>query len=256
MKLGSGEPLTLPAPRLRVLSTAAAVAEEGAATLAAILRRRARTTLVLASGQTMVPLYRALVRLHRAGRAPFRRAATFHLDELAIPPSDPRSFRSFMERRLFSKVDLDPGRIRFLRGDAANRASECERFEAELRRAGPADLALVGIGENGHVAYLEPGTFLAPTTSAVRLSAATRRSLAADGIRPVPREALTMGIETFLGARKILLVATGAAKARALACALEGPVNSRCPASYLSLHPALTVLADRPAARDLARRLR
>ena len=243
--------MTVSGSRLRVLESAAAVAREGAAAVAAILRRRAPTTLVLASGKTMVPLYRELVVLHRSGRAPFRRATTFQLDELAVPPSDSRSFRSFMERRLFSRVDLDPERIRFLRGDALDRSRECARFEAELRRAGPADLALVGIGENGHVAYLEPARFLPPATSAVRLSAATRRALAADGIRPVPREALTMGIETILAARRILLVATGRSKARALARALDGPVGARCPASFLSLHPALTVLADRAAARDL-----
>lgn len=200
----------------------------------------------------MRPVYRALARLHEQGRAPFRRARTFNLDELAVPPSDPRSFRSFMEKNLFQRVGLDPGRIHFLDGSAADREAECARYEAELAAYGPADLTLAGIGENGHVAYLEPGSSLPPRTSPVRLSAATRKSLAADGVRPVPREALTMGLETILSAKAILLVATGRAKARAVACALEGPVTPECPASYLSLHPALTVLLDRAAASRLA----
>lgn len=207
---------------------------------------------MLASGKTMRPVYRALTRLHDEGHAPFRRARTFNLDELAVPPFDPRSFRSFMEKNLFRRVDLDPARIHFLDGSARDRDAECARYEEELAAFGPADLVLAGIGENGHVAYLEPGSSLPPRTSPVRLSAATRKSLAADGVRPVPREALTMGLETILSAKAILLVATGRAKARAVARALEGPVTPQCPASYLSLHPALTVLLDRAAASRLA----
>src|SRR5207245_11651298 len=125
------------------------------------------------------------------------------------------------------------------------------RCERDLARGGPADLALVGIGANGHVAYLEPGRALPPRTACVRLSASTRRDLAADGMRPVPREALTMGIETILSARQILLVATGKRKAGAVRAALEGPVTPACPASFLSLHPRLKVLLDRTAASSL-----
>jgi glucosamine-6-phosphate deaminase len=156
-----------------------------------------------------------------------------------------------MEKNLFGRVALDPGRVHFLDGAARNREAECARYEEELAAFGPADLALVGIGENGHVAYLEPGSSLPPRTSAVRLSAATRESLEEDGVRPAPREALTMGIETILSARRILLLATGKAKASAVACALEGRVTPACPASYLSLHPGLTVLLDRAAASEL-----
>ncbi len=197
----------------------------------------------------MVPIYRELVRLHRRGRAPFRTCSTWNLDELAVGLGDPRSFRSFMERHLFSKVDLDPERIHVLRGDAEDSGAECRRFERAFERAGPADLALAGIGVNGHVAYLEPGRALPPRTSAVNLSASTRRRLAQDGVRPVPRRALTMGLETILSAREILLVATGREKARPLFAALRGPVTPRLPASFLSLHPRLTVLADEAAAR-------
>lgn len=237
--------------RLEVLADSRAVANRAAEQVAGILRRRGLRCLVLASGKTVVPIYDALVRLHRLGRAPFGRAVTFNLDELRLPPGDRSSFRAFMERCLFSRVDLPAERIHFLRGDAADPEKECRRYERDFRLAGPPDLALAGIGVNGHVAYLEPGRSLPPRTSLVRLSAATRRGLAADGVAPVPREALTMGIETILSAREILLVATGKKKAEAVAAALSGPVSPRCPASYLSLHPALTVLLDRPAAARL-----
>jgi glucosamine-6-phosphate deaminase len=233
--------------RVETLRTAAETAVRAAERIAALLVRRPSATLVLASGKTMIPVYRDLARLAERGRAPFARARTFNLDELAVHPGDPRSFRSFMERWLFARVGVDRSRIHFLRGDAAEPETECARYEAELAAAGPVDLALVGIGGNGHVAYLEPGSYLPPRTSPVRLSASTRRSLAADGMRPVPSSALTMGIETILSARSILLVATGASKSRALAEALEGPVTPQCPASFLTLHPELTVVIDRAA---------
>jgi glucosamine-6-phosphate deaminase len=237
--------------KLEVLADQRAAAARAAGEIARVLRRRGPQRLVLASGKTVVPVYDELERLYRSGRAPFRRAETFNLDELLLPPDDPNSFRAFMERRLFSKVGLPAGRIHFLRGDAFDPAEECRRYEREISRAGAPDLALAGIGVNGHVAYLEPGRSLAPRSALVRLSASTRRSLAADGIRPVPREALTMGIETILSAREVLLVATGREKAKAVAAALLGPITPRCPASFLSLHPALTVILDRSAAERL-----
>src|SRR5207237_8837993 len=104
-------------------------------------------------------------------------------------------------------------------------------------REGPPDVAVVGIGVNGHVAYLEPGRSLAPRTSPVRLSASTRRSLAADGLRPVPRGALTVGIETILSSDAIALVASGGRKAGAVARALAGRITPRRHASVLARPP-------------------
>jgi glucosamine-6-phosphate deaminase len=237
--------------RIEVFRTRAALAGCAAAALADVLKRRRGPVLLLPAGRTAVPVYRELARLHRTGRAPMARATTFNLDELRVAAGDPRSFRSFMDRHLFSRVDLPESRIRFLQGDAADPERECARYERELAREGPPDVAFVGIGVNGHVAYLEPGRALPPRTSLVRLSAATRRRLGRDGVRPVPREALTVGLETILACRAILLVATGRGKASAVAAALEGPVTPRCPASYLTLHPGLSVMLDRAAASRL-----
>lgn len=236
---------------VEVFPSRAALARKAAERLAEVLRKHSRPVLLLPAGKTAVSVYRELRRLHAAGRAPMARATTFNLDELRVPAADPRSFRSFMDRDLFSKVDLPRNRIRFLRGDAEDPARECARYERQLARDGPPDVAFVGIGANGHVAYLEPGRALAPRTSLVRLSAATRRALAGDGVRPVPREALTVGLETILASRAVLLVASGSKKAPAVAAALEGPVTPRCPASFLSLHPGLSVMLDRAAAARL-----
>jgi glucosamine-6-phosphate deaminase len=234
-----------------VAGSRAGAARCAAETIAAVLREPGRRTLVLSSGKTMAPIYRELVRLHRAGRAPFARAATFNVDELLVPARDSRSFRTFLERHLSGKVRLSSRRMHFLDGDALDAERECARYEHELARAGGADVVLLGIGVNGHIAYLEPARALPPRTARVRLSVSTRRGLAAAGVRPVPREALTMGLETILSARQVLLVATGASKARIVARALSGRVTPRCPASYLSLHPRLTVILDRDAASRL-----
>lgn len=236
---------------VEVFPSRGALARKAAERLAGVLRKHSRPVLLLPAGKTVVPVYRELRRLHAAGRAPMARATTFNLDELCVPSEDPRSFRSFMDRHLFSKVDLPRNQIRFLRGDAEDPARECARYERRLTRDGPPDVAFVGIGANGHVAYLEPGRVLAPRTSLVRLSSATRRALAGDGVRPVPREALTVGLESILASRAILLVASGSKKAPAVAAALDGPVTPRCPASFLSLHPGLSVMLDRAAAARL-----
>jgi glucosamine-6-phosphate deaminase len=243
----------LTAPTIEILSGPVKVSRRAAALIASLLRGRKPPTLLFAVGETMSPVYRELVRLHRVGRAPVTRARTFNLDELRVPPEDPRSFRSYMERELFSKVRMPGKHVHFLRGDAGDPERECRRYEGELSRA-VVDLALVGVGINGHVAYLEPGSAIAPRTTLVRLSASTRRRLAAAGMRAVPREAMTVGIETLLAAMRILMVATGREKAAAVAAALEGPVTPRWPASFVSLHPGLTVLLDRDAARELSTR--
>jgi glucosamine-6-phosphate deaminase len=239
---------------VEVFANPEALARAAAERLAGILAGRAESVLLLPAGKTAAPVYRELARLHARGGASFHRVTTFNLDELRVESDDPRSFRSFMERHLFSKVDLDRRRIRFLCGDASDPDRECARYERALAREGPPDVAFVGIGVNGHVAYLEPARALPPRTSLVLLSASTRRALAADGVRPVPREALTVGIETILSAKRILLVAKGGRKAKAIADALEGPVTPRCPASLLSLHPNLSVILDRPAGARLQSR--
>lgn len=240
--------------KVEVFATPGALARAAAERLAGVLAAHPGSVLLLPVGKTAAPVYRELARLHSRGRAPFRRATTFNLDELRVPSDDPRSFRSFMEHHLFSKVDLDRRRVRFLRGDAPDVERECARYERALAREGPPDVAFVGIGVNGHVAYLEPAEALPPRTSLVSLSASTRRALAADGMRPVPREALTVGIETIQSSRAILLVAVGSGKAKAVAEALDGPVTPRCPASFLSLHPNLSVILDRPAGARLQSR--
>src|SRR3954470_13229809 len=234
--------------RVRVFSTADALGRALAANIARALAHEPATVLGLPTGRTPIPLYRELVRLHRAGGVDFRRATTFNLDEfLGIAAADPHSYRAFMQRHLFDCVNLAPRRIHFLNGAAPDAAGECRSYERAIDRAGGIDLQILGLGANGHIGFNEPARALAAKTHATRLTPATRRANASlFGNRPSagPREAVSMGMATILHARRIVLLATGAGKARCVARMIEGPVTPWLPASFLQLHQNAEVWLD------------
>jgi glucosamine-6-phosphate deaminase len=244
--------------RLRVFDTPASLARAAARDVARALASHPRIVLGLPTGGTPIPLYAELVRLHAAGRADFRSATTFNLDEfLGVSPGDPRSYHAFMQRHLFAHVNLSPRRIHFLDGRVGSRRAiheECDRYERAIGRAGGIDLQILGLGTNGHIGFNEPANALVSHTHCTRLQAATRRanaSLFGNRVAAVPREALSMGMATILHARRIVLVATGSAKARCVARMIRGPVTPRLPASFLQLHQHAEVWLDRPAAGKL-----
>ncbi|MBI2187441.1 MAG: glucosamine-6-phosphate deaminase [Acidobacteria bacterium] len=231
-------------------------------TAAALARRVARAladkpslVLALPTGRTPVATYAELRRLHAAGEADFARATTFNLDEFAgIPPSHPGSFRTFMERHLFQGINLTLSRIQFLDGAAPDLDAECERYEAAIEAAGGIDLLLAGIGANGHIGFNEPADALAARTHRVRLADSTRRDnapLFGGDVSAVPGEALSMGMRTILEAGAIVLIATGARKARCVERAVRGPVSTHVPASFLQLHRHVELYLDRAAATAL-----
>lgn len=215
---------------------------------------RATPTLVLGlpTGTTPVPLYRALVRAYQHGRADFSRATTFNLDEfIGVGAGDPGSYRTFMETHLFAHINLPARRAHVLDGRARDWRREAARYEARITRAGGLDLVILGIGRNGHLGFNEPGPTLTARTHRVALRPESRRANAAlfgGRWQDVPTHALSMGIGTILGAREVVLLATGESKAAVVARALRGPVTTRVPASLLQVHPRVTVVLDRAAA--------
>ena len=240
--------------RIRLFSTADAVARALAADIASTLSRHPRLVLGLPTGRTPVPLYRELVRLHEAGQADFARVVTFNIDEfLGIDGSDPRSYRAFMQRHLFDHVNLRPDRIYFLNGMAADVARECRRYERAIARRGGIDLQLLGLGANGHIGFNEPAPALIARTHCTRLRPATRRANAElfGRAAAVPHQALSMGMATLLHARRIVLVATGSGKTACVQRMVTGPVTPMLPASFLQLHRHGEVWLDRAAARGL-----
>ncbi len=244
-------------PAIDILASGDAVAAHAAGLIIDGMASGRVATLGLATGATMVPVYAQLVAAYTEGAVSFRDVTSFNLDEyLGVQPTARGSFRSFMQRCLFDRVDIDPARIYVPDGLARDSAIECARYENLIRQNGGIGLQLLGIGANGHIGFNEPGSPFMSRTREILLTGATRAANAAffDAPAEVPRRALTMGIGTILEAREILLIATGAHKADAINAAVFGPISNACPASALRLHPRVRIICDAAAATHIARR--
>jgi glucosamine-6-phosphate deaminase len=233
----------LPVPAPLVLADEDRVAQTVAEVIANRLHARPRLRLLLSGNRTPLGMYAALRAHARYGELPSGAATVLQLDEYAgFGPDDPRSRAAALAHELRG---IPLGALRRLDGGAGDLAAECARHQALLDEA-PLDLAVLGLGEDGHVAFDEPGSRLDEPTRVVGLTTRTR----AEEDR-APERALTVGLGSLLAARELLLVATGAARAPALRAALMDPPSAAIPASLLRAHPRLTVLCDRSAASRL-----
>lgn len=243
--------------RLLVAPDEAAWEAAGVDALRAALGAAPEPSVCFATGETPKPLYAALLGERAAGRLDLAGLRAFQLDEfLGLGPRDPLSFRAFLEERLYGPAGLAADRIDSPRGDAPDPEAECARYESAIAGAGGFDLAILGVGRNGHIAFNEPGAAADSRTRVIRFTPETRAqheaAFAAAG-RATPERALTVGVGTLLGrSRAILLLARGASKAEALRRAFAEPPSADCPASFLQgFKGALTVLADEAAASGL-----
>jgi glucosamine-6-phosphate deaminase len=234
-----------------------ALARNAAVRIAAMVGQHPALVLGLPTGRTPIRLYHELGTLHQNGQADFSRATTFNLDEfVGLPAGDPGSYHTFMREHLFSRVNLDPARINFLDGSAADLDAECRRYDEAITAAGCVDVQLLGIGTNGHIGFNEPGRALMGPTHRVRLKESTRRSnamLFAGDVTKVPKEAVSMGMATILKAKRIVLIATGKSKARCVERMLDGPITPKLPASFLQMHREVELLLDSAAAGQIPR---
>ena len=233
-------------------SSARHAADAVALFLAECLEEDPELVLGLPTGRTPVPMYRALVALHRQARVDFSSATTFNLDEfVGLPAEHPGSYRSFMRRHLFAHVNTNPERTHLPDGNARRPRAEAARYDAAIAAVGGLDIAVLGIGANGHIGFNEPSDALPAGTNVVTLRPSSRVGNAASfggHVSRVPRQAISMGVGTILSARHVVLLATGAGKAAIIKKALHGPVTTRVPASLLQLHPRVVVVMDRAAA--------
>jgi glucosamine-6-phosphate deaminase len=210
--------------------------------------------VALPTGNTPLGLYHELVRMFKEGLLNFSQITVFNLDEyLGLSPQHPQTFRSYMQEYFWNHVNLRPESCHIPSSLPEDPETECARYEQLIETCGGLDLAVLGIGENGHIAFNEPGTPFESLTHVARLSPETRAREASrfGGLDKVPTHAITMGIKTIMHAREILLLASGEEKADALSRSLKGPVTPEIPASILQLHPNLTVIADSSAAKHL-----
>src|SRR5436309_10669887 len=234
------------------------ISRQAAQLVAGAVRKKPGLVLGLATGGTMVGVYRHLVQLHKEGSLDFSRVVTFNLDEyLGLPATHSQSFHHFMQEHFFSHVNVNPRTIHIPDGTIrGNYDQYCASYEEAIRKAGGIDLQLLGIGRNGHIGFNEPTSSIGSRTRLKVLSKETLDDNAkffAPG-EESPRCAITMGIGTILEARKILLLASGAAKAAAVAKSIEGPITSAVSRSALQLHPAVPFLIADAAASQLTQR--
>jgi len=234
------------------------VSHQAAQLVAGAVRRKPALVLGLATGSTMIGVYQQLVQLHRQGALDFSRVVTFNLDEyLGLPAAHPQSFHHFMQEHLFAHVNISPRNVHIPDGTIhGNYDQYCASYEETIRAAGGIDIQLLGIGRNGHIGFNEPTSSIASRTRLKVLSKETlddNSKFFSPG-EEHPRCAITMGIGSILDARKVLLIATGASKAAAVAKSIEGPITSAVSASALQLHPDVTFIVDEAASSQLTQR--
>ncbi|MGG3790117.1 glucosamine-6-phosphate deaminase [Geobacillus thermodenitrificans] len=214
------------------------------------VKEKPNAVLGLATGSTVLGVYRELVADHRQHGTSYQFVRTVNLDEyVGLGPDHPNSYRYYMNAHLFSNLDIPLDETHVPDGLAADLGEECRRYEQLIEGLGGVDLQLLGIGRNGHIGFNEPGTPFSSMTHVVELAASTREANARffPSLDDVPHHAITMGIATILRSRRIVLLASGAEKASALARLFEGIVSPELPASALHLHPDVTIIADQEA---------
>jgi glucosamine-6-phosphate deaminase len=233
-----------------------AVSKEAARLFQRQLARQPASVLGLATGGTPLGLYRELAAMMQAGQVDFSRAHSFNLDEyVGLAPDHPRSYRAYMREHLFAKINLPLDHTHVPDGLAPDIARHCAEYEDAIRAAGGIDLQLLGIGTDGHIGFNEPSSSLSSRT---RLKTLTPGTIA-DNARffgseaEVPRHVITMGVGTIMEARAVVVLATGAAKAHAVAAMVEGPIMADVPASILQMHRVCALIIDEAAASQLQR---
>jgi glucosamine-6-phosphate deaminase len=227
------------------------LSREAARIVASAVRSQPSVTLGLATGSTTLGMYGELVRLHKEEGLDFSKVVTFNLDEyLGLGAEHPQSFHCFMRTNFFEHVNVKPQNIHIPDGMIGGDYEEyCDSYERAIREAGGIDLQILGIGRNGHIGFNEPTSSFGSRTRLKVLTSETiedNRKFFGAG-EEMPECAITMGIGTILEAKKILLLATGEAKAETVAEAIEGPITASVTASCLQLHRDVTFVIDEAA---------
>jgi glucosamine-6-phosphate deaminase len=235
-----------------------AVAAEIAELIRTKTARGEKTVLGLATGSTPVGVYDELIRLHQQEGLSFKNVISFNLDEyFPINPDELQSYRRFMREHLFDHVDIDPKNAHVPDGTIGREKiwEYCQQYEKQMKEAGGLDFQLLGIGRTGHVGFNEPGSPRDSRTRLITLDRITRMDAASDffGEWNVPRKAITMGVESIMSAKKVVLMAWGEGKAPVIKKAVEGEVTSQVPATFLQQHQAARIVLDNAAAAELTR---
>ncbi len=216
----------------------------------AAVTEKQNAVLGLATGSTPIGLYKEMIADHKAGGASYADVKAFNLDEyMGLDYSSDQSYVYFMRENLFDHIDIKLENTNIENGKAADPAAECARYNALLAE-NTVDLQILGIGSNGHIAFNEPGTSFDSVTHVVDLTENTIKdnSRLFNSIDEVPKKAFTMGLANIMAAKKILVLANGANKAKAVYGMVRGEVTENVPASILQNHADCTLICDEAAA--------
>ncbi|MGN1386747.1 MAG: glucosamine-6-phosphate deaminase [Bacillus sp. (in: firmicutes)] len=215
-----------------------------------LVKNKPNAELGLATGGTPEGLYKLLIQDHRLNGTSYKQVKTVNLDEyIGLKKDDPNSYYTFMTEKLFKHIDILPENTHVPNGMAADIDAEAERYENFIHEIGGVDLQILGIGHNGHIAFNEPGTSFQSKTHVIDLAENTRQANARyfDSIDAVPTKAITMGIQTIMDSKEIILLVSGASKAEALKQLIHGEITEQFPASVLRKHNHVTIIADEAA---------
>jgi len=232
----------------------AAMSRRAANIIAAEIHKNPACVLGLATGSTPVGTYQQLIEMNKTGDISFKEVTTVNLDEYkGLSGEHDQSYRYFMNDNLFNHVDIDKDFTFVPNGLAEDAEAECAEYDEIVEALGYADLQLLGIGHNGHIGFNEPDSVFTKATHVVDLTdstidANTRFFANRD---EVPRQALTMGMGCIMNAARVLLIASGEGKAEAVYNTVCGPIDPKCPASILQLHPDVVIVGDEAALSKL-----
>ncbi len=226
------------------------MSREAAKYVAEVVSNKPDCVLGLATGSTPEGMYDELAKMYEAGKLDFSKTRSVNLDEYyPITPDNDQSYRYFMNKNLFDRVNIDKANTYVPDGTAKDVEAHCKAYDANIAALGGVDIQVLGIGKNGHIGFNEPDAELIGGTHLTGLTKSTieanARFFASE--EDVPKHALTMGMESVFKARRILLLASGEGKAEAVKAMLGGKISTSCPASLLALHNDVIVICDEAA---------
>jgi glucosamine-6-phosphate deaminase len=224
--------------------------------ITAAVQKNPKIILGLATGSTPVPMYNEMAKAVKAKKVSYKQVKTWNLDEyVGLPGTHDQSYRYFMNKNLFEKIDIKISNTHVLNGMAKDPVKECAKYEEQIKKAGGIDIQVLGIGSDGHIAFNEPGTSLNSRTSVVYLTPSTIKDNARLFFKgkenEVPTQALSMGVGTICEAKKIILLAFGKNKADAVKGMVEGGMSQFCTASALQAHNDAWIFCDEESASKL-----
>lgn len=213
-----------------------------------------KTVLGLPTGSSPIKMYESLVAMHKAKEVSFKNVVSFNMDEyVGLAKDHPQSYNHFMAHHFFNHIDIDKDNIHIPNGVAPDLERECADYEAAMAKYGKFDIFVGGAGEDGHLAFNEPYSSLSSRTRVKNLSISTIEANARmfKNKSEVPSEAITVGIDTIMAAKEVLILISGYKKARTLYALIEEGISSKFPISVLQLHPKAIIIADEEACAEL-----